>query len=55
MINDDAFVELANYCARACRALGNVTQGRAIDSLSGPSKRAIEDLRRYANPAHSSL
>ena len=55
MIDDDALVELAKDCARMCHVLKGVTQGRDLNSLSGPSKRAVEDLRRYANPANSSI
>ena len=54
-MNDDALVELAKYCARACHVLKNVTQGKTTDSLSGSSRKAIEDLRRYVDPAHHSL
>ena len=55
MINDDALVELAKYCARACHVLKDVTQGRDVDSLSGPSRKAIEDLERYVDLLHHSL
>ena len=53
MINDDALVELAKSCARACNVLKNVTQGRDMNGLSSPSKKAVEDLGRYANPTNS--
>ena len=53
MINDDTLVELAKDCAGTCHVLTGVTQERDLNSLSGPSKRAVEDLRRYANPANS--
>ena len=46
MINDDALVELARYCARMCHALKDVTRGRDAGSLSGPSKRAIKGFER---------
>ena len=55
MIDDDALVELAKYCAKTCHVLKRVTQGRGADNLSGSSRKAIEDLRRYVNPAHCSL
>ena len=48
-------VELAKYCARVCHVLKDVTQGRDVNGLSGLSRKAIEDLRRYVNPAHRSL
>ena len=54
-MNDDALVELAKYCARVCHVLKNATQGKNTDSLSGSSRKAIEDLRRYVDPAHHSL
>ena len=53
MINDDALVELAGYCARTCHVLKDVTQERDADDLSGPSKKVIEDFGRYVNLAHS--
>ena len=52
MINDDALVELARHCARACNVLGDVIQGRDVNGLSSTSKKALEDLGRYANPAN---
>jgi len=55
MINDDALMEPAKYCARTCHVLKDVIQERDVDSLSGPSKKAIEDLGRYVNPAHPSV
>lgn len=55
MINDDALVELAGYCARTCHVLKEVTQGRGTDGLSCPSEEAIEDLRRYVDSAHPSV
>ena len=54
-MNDDGLVKLAKYCARTCHVLDNATHGRDVDSLSGPSKKAIEDLGRYVDLAHSSL
>ena len=54
MINDDALVELARYCARMCHVLGDVTQGMVTDSLGGPSKMAIDDLGGYVDLVHSS-
>ena len=35
--------------------LKEVTQGRDVDSLSGPSRKAIEDLERYVDLLHHSL
>ena len=55
MIDDDALVGLAKHCAKTCHVLKKVTQGRDADNLSGSSRKAIEDLRRYVNPAHRSL
>ena len=55
MINDDALVELAKCCARTCHVLKDVTQGKDTNILSGSSRKAIEDLGRYVDPAHRSL
>ena len=35
--------------------LNDATHGRDVDSSSGSSKKAIEDLGRYVDLAHSSL
>ena len=35
--------------------LKDVTQGRGVDNLSGPSRKAIEDLERYVDLLHHSL
>ena len=51
-MNDDALVKLAEYCARTCQLLNDATHGRDVDSSSGPSKKAIEDLARYVDLAH---
>ena len=53
MIDDDAYVELAKCCTRVCHVLKTATEGRSVDSLSGPSKKRIEDLGRCVNPANS--
>ena len=53
MKNDDALVKLAKYCAGSCHVLKNMTKGREAD-LSGPNKKTIEDLGRYADLVHSS-
>ena len=50
MINEGALVESVKNCARMCHVLKGVTQGRGVDSLSGSSQKAIEDLRRYVSP-----
>jgi hypothetical protein len=55
MIDDDAFVELAKCCTRTCHVLKTATEGRSVDSLSGPSKKRIEDLGRCVDLANSSL
>jgi hypothetical protein len=55
MIDDDAYVELAKCCARACHVLMTATEGRSADNLSGPSKKRIEGLGRCVDPASSSL
>ena len=55
MINDDALVELAKYCARTCHVLKDVTRGKDADSLSGPGRKAIEDLRTYVDSAQHSI
>ena len=51
MTKEDSFVELAKTCVRTCHVLKTVTDGRDTDSLSGPSRRWIEDLGRCADPA----
>ena len=51
MADDDAFVELAKYCVRACHVLKTVTEGRGMDGLSGPAKKAVESLEKYIVPA----
>ena len=48
-------MKLAKYCTRTCHVLNDATHGRDVDSLSGPSKKAIEDLGRCVDLAHSSL
>ena len=47
-------MELAKYCAEMCHVLKDVTQGVDASSLSGPRKKAIEDLGRYADLVYSS-
>ena len=54
MINDDALVELARYCARTCHVLGDGTQGMDTDGLGGPSRKAIDDLGGYVDLERSS-
>ena len=46
MSNDDSLVELAKYCAQTCHVLKRAIQGSDTDSLSDPSKKAIEDFER---------
>ena len=53
MIDDDAYVELANCCTRMCHVLKTATEGRGVDTLSDPRKQRIEDLGRYVDPANS--
>jgi hypothetical protein len=47
MIEDDAFVELAQCCARACLVLKTVTKGVDMGNLSEPTQRAIGSLEKY--------
>jgi hypothetical protein len=54
MIDDDAYVELAKCCTRACHVLKTATEGRSVDDLSGPSKKRIEGLGRCVDLANSS-
>jgi hypothetical protein len=54
MIHDDAYLELAKCCVRACHVLKTATEGRSGDSLSGPSKKKIGDLGGYVDQANSS-
>jgi len=51
VIEEDSFVELAKTCVRTFHVLRKVTDGRDIDSLSGPIRRRIEELGRCVNPA----
>ena len=53
MIDDDAYVELAKCCARACHVLKTATEGRSVDSLSDFSKKLAEDLGRCVDLANS--
>ena len=55
MINDDALVELAKYCAKTCHVLKDATRGKDAGSLSGSSRKAMEDLRTYVDPAQHSI
>jgi hypothetical protein len=55
MIEDDALVELAQCCARACLVLRNVTKGRGVGGLSEPAKKAIGSLEKYVNYAQLPL
>jgi len=50
MVDDDAFVELAKYCVRACYVLETATEGRDMDSLNGPTEEAIESSEKYVVP-----
>lgn len=49
IIDDDAFVELAQCCARACLVLRTVTEGGGVGGLSEPAREAIETLEKYDN------
>jgi hypothetical protein len=51
MIEDDALVDLAQCCARACLVSRNVTKGRGAGGLSEPAQKAIESLKKYADSA----
>jgi hypothetical protein len=55
MVDDDAYVELAKCCARACHVLKTATGGNSADSLSGPSRKRIEGLGRCVDPVNPSL
>ena len=55
MIGDDAYVELALCCARACHVLKTAPEGKSVDSLSDPSKKQIENLGRCVDPVSSFL
>lgn len=54
-MDDDASVGLAGCCARMCYILKAVTEGKDVDSLSGPVKRAIGTLEKYVGPTKPSL
>ena len=46
VIDNDALVELAKYCVKACHVLKDVTQEMDANSLSSPSEKAINDFGR---------
>jgi len=47
MANDNAFMELAMYCVRACHVLKTATEGRDMHGLNRLTKEAIESLEKY--------
>ena len=47
-------MELAEDCVRMCHVLKSVTEGRDTDDFDDPSKKWIEDLGRFVNPAQPS-
>ena len=49
MIDDNALVELAQCCARACLVLKAVMKGEDASNLSNPVQKAIESLEKYVN------
>ena len=53
MIEEDSFVELAKTCVGTCHVLKTATDGRDVDSSSGPGRRQIEDLGRCVDPPQS--
>jgi hypothetical protein len=55
MIDDEVYVELAKWCARACHVLKTATNGRSVDSLSDSSKKRAEDLGRCVDLVNSFL
>lgn len=55
MIEHDAFVKLAQCCARACLVLKAATEGGGAGDLSEPVQKAIESLERYVNFTHPLL
>ena len=55
MIDDEAYVELAEWCTRVCHVLKTATDGRSVDSLSDPSKKQAEDLGRCVDLVNSFL
>ena len=55
MVDDDALVELAQCCARACLVLKTVTVGEDGDDLREPVQKAIRRLEKYVDPAQSPL
>ena len=54
MADDDTFVELAQYCARACHVLKTVTERSSLDASSELVEKAIENLERFVSPAQLS-
>ena len=54
MIDDDGFVGLAKDCVKACQVLKTATEGKDVDSLSGPVKEAIESLEKYVGSGQPS-
>jgi hypothetical protein len=55
MIDDEAYVELAKWCTRACHVLKTATDGRSVDSLTDSSKKQADNLGRCVHPVNSFL
>lgn len=49
MTDDDALIELAQCCARACLVLKAAMEGEDVSNLSDPVQKAIESLEKYVN------
>ena len=44
-------MEIVNTCLRAYDVLKRVTEAKAVDSSSGPTRKQIQDLGRCVNSA----
>ena len=54
VIDDNAFVELAQYCARVCHVLKSATEGRNLDAWSEFVEKATGSLERFVGSVHPS-
>lgn len=46
MIDNRDSVELSDYCFNVCEVLKTAIQGKSVDNLDEPVRKALEDLER---------